>query len=33
MDVNTEATGAPQKVKVNSTGRWIAASCAAKPQG
>ncbi len=33
MDVNTEATGAPQKVKVNSIGRWIAASCPAKPQG
>lgn len=33
MDVNTEATGAPQKVKVNSTGRWVGASCPAKPKG
>lgn len=33
MDVNTEATGAPQKVKVNSAGRWVAANCPAKPQG
>jgi len=33
MDVTTEATGAPQKVKVNSTGRWVGASCPAKPKG
>ncbi|SEN98984.1 Protein of unknown function [Duganella sp. CF517] len=33
MDVNTEATGAPQKVKVNSAGRWLSASCPAKPKG
>ena len=33
MDVNTEATGAPQQVKVNSTGRWVGASCPAKPKG
>ena len=33
MDVNTEATGSPQKVKVNSVGKWIAAACPAKPQG
>lgn len=33
MDVNTEATGSPQKVHVDSTGRWVSASCPAKPQG
>ena len=33
MDVNTEATGSAQKVQINSTGRWIAAACPAKPQG
>ena len=33
MDVNTEATGAPQKVKVNSSGRWVGATCPAKPKG
>lgn len=33
MDVNTEATGTPQKVKVNSTGRWVSATCPAKPKG
>lgn len=27
MDVNTEATGAPQQVRINSTGRWLAGSC------
>ncbi|KQQ45722.1 hypothetical protein ASF61_18775 [Duganella sp. Leaf126] len=31
MDVTTTATGSRQDVKVNSTGRWIAASCPAKP--
>lgn len=33
MDVNTEATGSPQKVQVNSVGRWIGATCPAKPKG
>lgn len=33
MDVNTEATGTPQKLKVNSAGRWVGASCPAKPKG
>jgi hypothetical protein len=28
MDVSTEATGAPQQVRIDSSGRWLAASCA-----
>ncbi|MET0319971.1 MAG: DUF3617 domain-containing protein [Duganella sp.] len=31
MDVTTSATGTPQDVKVNSTGRWVAATCPARP--
>lgn len=33
MDVNTEATGSAQKVHVDSTGRWVAANCPARPKG
>lgn len=31
MDVTTTATGAQHDVKINSTGRWISATCPAKP--
>lgn len=31
MDVSTTATGAQHDVKINSTGRWVSATCPAKP--
>lgn len=31
LDVTTSATGTPQDVKINSTGRWVGATCPAKP--
>ncbi|MQA22066.1 DUF3617 domain-containing protein [Rugamonas rivuli] len=32
MNVSSEAGGKPQNVQVESTGRWLSASCPAKPQ-
>lgn len=31
LDVTTSATGTPHDVKINSTGRWVAAACPARP--
>lgn len=31
LDVTTSATGTPHDVKINSTGRWVAATCPARP--